>query len=172
MPPLDSGFHADSYKWNYWSLDLLPRLSFNRSVLGNGSSFPPVISDIYKAIELGNEEVFNLLTRNTGIDKVLWRNDVLYDDKATTSDNVTELENNLKEFSSTALLKEYGDWRLYEVGKDTLPAIYAVGAVVETSSDKGIIDGLLYELANETGQTFSQTDHLQPTLIANVLLAL
>lgn len=154
LPPLDQGFHADSYKWGFWSLDLLPRLSFNRSVIGNDTSFPPIVSDVYRAIKTEDEEMFSLLTGKIGIDAVLWRNDVLYDDKVTTSDNFAELESNLKEFSNTTLLKEYGDWRLYGISTDTLPTLYAVGTIVETSSDKGVIDGLLYELADETSQTF------------------
>ncbi len=153
LPPLDQKFHADSYKWGFWSLDLLPRLSFNRSVIGNDVSFPPIVSGVYKAIESENEEAFSLLTRKIGIDAVLWRNDVLYDDKVTTSDNFAELESNLKEFSNITLLKEYGDWRLYGISTDTLPTLYAVGTIVETSSDKGVIDGLLYELADEISQT-------------------
>ena len=145
LPPLDDLFHADSYSWGFWSLDVLPRLSTDRSIVTNDTSFPSIVSEIYKAIEEKDNGRFTVLTRTSGIGAVLWRDDILYNDKTKGSTDVSVLEENLKSFDEITL-DGYsgGPWRLYKLEDDNFQSrVFFPKDIVFTNSDIGVTGEVL-----------------------------
>lgn len=76
---------------------------------------------MYKAIKNNNSEKFLQLAQLAGIQNVLWRGDVLFNDRVTTGANVENEESNLKNFPQVRLLESQGPWKLYSLStKDNL----------------------------------------------------
>lgn len=126
LPKLDSNFMADSYDWGFWSLDILPRLTMNRSIIANNNSSPEIIKNIYDSIDNNDEIMFLKLTGLTGIDKILWRDDVLYSDEITKSSDFKNEEDNIKNFKSISLEKEFDKWRIYKINNPYYQPIFYV----------------------------------------------
>ncbi len=144
LPPLDQGFQNDSYDWGFWSLDPLPRLAMNRSIVANDTDFPSIVSDIYKALEQDDEQSFLYLSGITGVNHVLWRDDVLYSDKETTSEELSFLENRLVNTSGASKAYESGEWRLYDISSaHYLPLFYTPAAITYSQSRPQAMPDLL-----------------------------
>ncbi len=125
IPPMDSQFNSDSYEWGYWSLDLLPRISTTKSFLANDTKREKLVDALYKAIERGDENDFIYFVKLSGVKKVLWRDDILYNNKINKSQDALFWEENLKSFRGVFLEREEGAWRLYGLDK----AIYDLAQV-------------------------------------------
>lgn len=141
LPGLDSTFKTDSYSWGFWSFDILPVLATNRTFIANTVNSSDLISDIYESINQKNEEMFLSLTNTVGVDKVLWRDDVLYSDKETKSNNLAYIRENLEGFKSIRKEKTIGKWTLYSIqslGKVNLVDVAQHISIL--SEDMGIHD--------------------------------
>lgn len=137
LPPIDDAFKADSYSWGYFSLWPLPAATVNIPVVSNNVDSPGIVDDIYLALEENREDIFLELLGRTRINKILWRDDVLYSDKESTSKNLRILEENLKNFSGVTLEKSIGDWRLYGVNnKDERKLFYSSENLIELRDNK------------------------------------
>lgn len=129
LPELDPTFVGDGYTWGYWSLDILPRIAIDNPILasdGNDGS----INEMYKAIKDNDGNKFLQLARITGTQKILWRNDVLFNDRATTGVMLMQEENNLKRFPGVHLEKSSKPWKLYSIDVknnifSTTPYVYS-----------------------------------------------
>ncbi len=126
LPKLYPDFLADSYDWGFFSLDILPRLSMERSIIANDNYSPEIISNIYDAIDKKNENEFLKLTGISGINKILWRDDILYNDKLTTSKDLLQEKNNLEKFKGISLEKRFDKWSVYNIKSENyLPKFYS-----------------------------------------------
>lgn len=143
LPQLDPSFHADSYDWGFFSLDLLPRLSINRSIIANDNNSPAIISAIYSAIDRNNQLEFSRLSGLAGINKILWRGDVLYSDRTTTSKNLSLAEENLSNFNGVSLDKQFGKWKIYNIDSPYyLPLFYIPDWVIYSNSGESLIGNI------------------------------
>ncbi len=124
LPKLDDQFRADSYEWGYFSLDLLPRMATNKSIVANDNSSPPVVENLYEYLEVGDLDSFISLSRLLGINTFLWRDDVLYSDKETTSEDFRFLEQKLIGSNQFKKVFEDGEWRLYAL-ESSAPALFS-----------------------------------------------
>lgn len=113
VPPMDPQFNSDNYSWGYWSLDLLPRLSTTNSLIANDTEREELVDAMYSAIESGDEADFRFFANLAGVNKILWRDDVLYNNKISGSKDASFWEENLKSFQGVSLEKTAGSWRLY-----------------------------------------------------------
>ncbi len=115
LPELDPIYHVDVYGWGFWSLDMLPRLTTSRSIVADTFNSPQIITELYSTIKTNDEKNFMLLAQISGVNKILWRDDILYSDKVSSSESLRYEEDNLKHFSSVTLEKSFGSWKLYSV---------------------------------------------------------
>lgn len=144
LPQLDPSFHADSYTWGFFSLDLLPRLLINRSVIANDNNAPVIISNIYEAINQNDQLSFLRLAGLAGINKVLWRDDVLYSDKATQSKNLSAEEIYLSRFAGVSLEKQFDKWKIYNVDSSYfLPLVYIPESIIYSQSQESLLGDIL-----------------------------
>ncbi len=146
LPKLGSAFNADSYSWNFWSLDVLPRLGTNRSIIANDYK-EPFISDLYTTI-LNDKESFLKEIGMLGINNILWRGDVLYSDKLVTSNNFIDQKNALSPISGFKVKENVGKWDLFSINnKWYLPKIYVPKEIdTYTGQDFNLID--LFHISN------------------------
>lgn len=126
LPSLDPVFHADMTDWSFWSLDLLPRLTTNKSIVADSADAPEIIGGMYNAIQLGNEEQFLRLAYLSGVNKILWRDDAIYGSGMKANSQLHYAENTIKNFHSLRLLKEEGKWRLYDIAYAKLPTVFFI----------------------------------------------
>lgn len=165
LPKLDPNFRADSYDWGFFSLDILPRLSTNRSIIANDNSSPEIIKNIYDSIETNDETMFLKLTGLTGIDKILWRDDVLYSDEITRSSDLRNVEEIIKNFESVLLEKEFDKWKIYKIDNPYYrPLFHIPEKVVLADSEPDIIGGI-FSLQNEPGSNFIFSNNENQDLI-------
>lgn len=137
LPEFDN--QADSYEWGFWGIDSLPRLSTNKSIIVNSANFPEIIGSIYYSISQNEENMFLRLMGSSGINRVLWRDDVLYSDKARTSQDFASIRKNLENFKGVTLEKEIGAWSLYHIDPPYYVSIfYGVDTIVHAQSDISI----------------------------------
>lgn len=155
LPKLYPDFIADSYSWGFWSLDILPRLSIDRSIIANDNNSPQIIQNLYDAIDNKNENEFLKLAGLMGVNVILWRDDVLYTNKSTKSADLKEIENNLKSFKSVSLEKEFDKWRLYKINNPYYkPLFYVPDQIVYAFSDKSL-----------SGKILNTTNSINPEII-------
>lgn len=147
LPKLYPNFLADSYDWGLWSLDILPRLSMERSIIANDNYSPEIISNIYDAIDNKNEDEFLRLAGLAGINKILWRNDILYNNKITRSEDLREIENNINSFKTVSLERKFGKWTLYKINNPYyLPLFYVPKEIVYSDSNKFLLGNILEKI--------------------------
>ena len=127
LPPIDTSFHTDSYEWGFWGLDLFTRLSLSSPTVANDIDLP-IVRAMYNAIYDDNMKLFTTLAKQAGITKLLWRGDVLYSDKATTSNDFSSMKKAVDASSEVKEEKQYGKWTLY-----TLPGVKDVQQVQAAS---------------------------------------
>lgn len=127
---------ADSYGWGFWGIDSLPHLFTNKSIISNSANFPEIVGSIYNSILQNEENSFLRLAGSSGVNKVLWRDDVFYSDKIRTSKDLSQVKKNLENFNSVTLEKEVGQWSLYEV-KSPYHAytFHSIDSIVYAQSD-------------------------------------
>lgn len=146
LPKLDPEFNSDIYDWGFWSLDVLPRLFTSRSIIANTSNFPTIVSSIYEAISRNDENTFFRLAGISGIDRVLWRNDVPLPRNAPSSEKNIDQKNNLERFTGVIKEKTYGAWTLYKINSFShLPSFYAADGVIYAKSDSILLGDILME---------------------------
>lgn len=143
LPPLDQNFQNDSYDWGFWSLDPLPRLAMNRSIVANDSDFPLIVSDIYKALEQGDEQSFLYLSGITGVNHILWRDDLLYSNKVTASEDLMFWKENLTKLSGISEILKSGSWELYGLSGSTQPLFYSAKNLIHSTTDPTRISDVL-----------------------------
>ncbi|MDO8621208.1 MAG: hypothetical protein Q7R31_02915 [Candidatus Levybacteria bacterium] len=151
LPSLDPVFHADITDWNFWSLDLLPRLTTNKSIVADSAGAPPIIGNMYRAIELGNEEQFLRLAYISGVNKILWRDDAVYSNGTKVNAQLHYRENTIKSFHSLRLLKQEGKWRLYDIAFAKLPMDFFVPDNISVNSKYNSYQGQLMAEKSTTG---------------------
>lgn len=146
LPKLDPEFNSDIYNWGFWSLDVLPRLFTNRSIIANTSNFSTVVSSIYEAISRNEENTFFRLAGIAGIDRILWRNDVPLPRNASSNEKNIDQKKNLENFTGITKEKTYGAWTLYKINSFSyLPSFYAADGVIYAKSDSTILRDILME---------------------------
>ncbi len=144
LPKLFPDFLVDGYDWGFFSLDILPRLSMDRSIIANDNYSPEIISNIYHAIDKNNENEFLKLAGLAGINKILWRDDVLYIDKVTASKDLLREKNNLENFKSISLEKHFDKWIIYNIkSKNYLPKFYSPKVINYSISGSDSLSNLL-----------------------------
>lgn len=166
LPPVDPVYGNDSYEWNYWSGDTLLELTSNRSIVARANidvGIPNRITrNIYSAITNNNEAYFLYLTRTYGINKILWRDDILYSDGKTSSKDFVKLNEKLKRLSSVQLEKRVGEWSLYGIqSTNLLPLVYVPKSV--TTSDLQIEEfwNSNYNSRQETLISYADTNNVK-----------
>lgn len=137
LPPLDSNSHADSYQWGFWSLDMLARLGTHIPVVANDTGLP-IVSALYDGARDNNIHLFYALAGRLGIQKILWRGDVLYSEKETTSDNFSSIHDQLLGSSQVNVEKMSGKWTLYSIqdAQCQLPPVRAEPLVNRADMDE------------------------------------
>lgn len=131
LPPLDPAFHQDSYTWGYWSLAPYLRGALSRPILANDSNNPPTIVDaLYQSIRDTNEEQFSRLAYTAGVTHILWRDDILYNDRATDAASFAAEKHALTSFSSLKSEKAFGAWTVYQVSVTETPLVSTANDVI------------------------------------------
>lgn len=126
LPKIDDQINADSYRWGFWSLDSLPILFTNKSVVSKTIHNQDIISAIYEAIDKNDEQLFFQLANLAGINKILWRDDILYTDKKTSISSFSRTKNNLENFREVLPEKQEGAWKMYAIrSSGYVPFFYA-----------------------------------------------
>lgn len=156
LPKLDPSARVDSYTWGFWGLESLPKLSLNHSVVANDNVSPEVVNIIYKSIDQGNSLSTDRLLGNFGINKIIWRNDVLYNDRTTTSKDVYLERDNINNVPSISLEKTFDKWEIYDVkSPNFLPIFYSPKKIISSDSLKPYEDLLLAETDPRFSAIFS-----------------
>lgn len=129
-PELDSTIGEDSYTWGYWSLDFLPRIALKNPVIASDAN-TPIIKDLYKSLHNGDEKLFISLAQKAGIHYILWRDDILHNDKITNAKFLQDEKKHLDSFPSLQVKFSSGKWKLYSIPQTTplftvTPYIYMV----------------------------------------------
>ncbi len=135
LPRLDPVFSSDSYIWGFWSLDPLLTLGAHRTVVYNAQQ-NRMVSELYTAIETRKEIAFTQLGRNLGVTHVLWRDDVMYNDKEITSDVLKHVKESLDSFTNVEKVAAFDAWILYQIRYDSIsPVLSSVDQIVLASNN-------------------------------------
>lgn len=135
MPALDSGFRADGYEWGFWGLDLFSRLSMNASTIANDREIP-IVRAMYQAVGEGDMSAFRSLTKQSGITKILWRDDILYPDKQTIGKDFAYMKRMIETDSDISVEKQFGAWTLYSLGSTSdIEPVSIVGNIVRADAE-------------------------------------
>lgn len=115
LPAIDNN-SADSYNWGFWSLDMLPRLFTNRSIISSPiDDSKNIRNPLSQSVSQNNERLFLQLTNLMGVNKILWRDDILFSDKKKKINSFFKEKENLENFKGVVLEKKSGSWSLYSI---------------------------------------------------------
>lgn len=147
LPRLDERFLVDSYEWGYFGLDILPRLFSKVPIIANDNQNIKMVSSIYESLQDGTVDKAARLASLAGIDTILWRDDVLYNDKKTGSSKFSYIERYLEKEPFSRKF-ENGPWKIYKIEKEPTPDVYAASEVyLSTTSEETLKD--LVSFSNE-----------------------
>ena len=131
-PPLDSGYIGsplDTYKWGYYSLDPMPRMISDRSMVANDAYGHSVLTEnAQQALHDGDSLEFLRYASISGITHVLWRGDVKRSDAMNKDIPFTEMESRLSTMSALSKVVSVGPWTLYSITGKVLPMVYAINS--------------------------------------------
>lgn len=118
-PKLNPVWHADTYKWNYFSLQTVPALLTMHPVLSNDASTSQIDTAVfldvyYKSLIDGTDE-WQKLNRLLGIKYILQRNDTFYNLSWANSENPRKYNKKLSAMNDVKLEKEFGEWQIYSI---------------------------------------------------------
>ncbi len=127
LPQLHSYFKADSYQFGFWSLWPLPdTLVTHASIIANDSNANQEIAkDVYKTFNTASPDDVSRFLGAVGINKLLWRGDVLYSDKVVTSSDLNPVKDVIKTLPGVTMAKKAGAWEVYDISSPYyLPLFY------------------------------------------------
>lgn len=158
LPELDPQFHADSYGWGFWSIDVLARLYVpHAAIVANNDGSPPIISELYDAIRKNDEASFIALTAQSHVTKILWRNDVLYSDKITTAKTFSSIKEAIEGWVSVQKEYEMGEWTLYRLTSTPAETFRcSKGLIIQNNANKGEYHGVMGETDKITNKELSK----------------
>jgi len=130
LPPLNDGWRADAYRWNYWSLTILPNLLFKKPFLANSSNLKKneaiLVNALYKAIWDQDEEKVEKLSTALGVKYFLLRNDFYYDLDWCKTNSPADYQLKLESFPFVKPEEKFGEWSVYRLELDQeLSKIYS-----------------------------------------------
>lgn len=135
VPPLDTGFinsPIDTYKWGFYSLDILQRIAANRSFLANDSNDNGITGLLYRALGERDTDTFIRLSQVAGVTHVLVRDDVMLSGEAVGKLRASEWNDRVSESPLFQEQYKMGEWTLYLVGLGAgAPAVYAASDIYE-----------------------------------------
>lgn len=157
LPRLDPYYKVDSYKWGFWSLEPISKLSLNHSVISNDTVSPEIINEIY---ETDNRDYLNKLLGRFGINKLILRNDVLYNDKKTDIHTLSKEVNGIIGSSNVSLDKKFGEWEIYNVSSsDNNPYVSVQEKVIDANINKKHLEYLLGNEDKSSVIVFNEPDN-------------
>ncbi len=135
LPKLDPGFKIDSYTWGFWSLESLPKLSLNHSTVTNDNVSPKIVGQVYKLLDRGDTLTAEKLLGSLGVNNIILRNDVVYNNKKTKIQDLRLEKNNFLKISSISPVKRFGEWEIYDLKtQNYLPIFYSPKNIVFSHS--------------------------------------
>ena len=159
LPGTVPNWQYDAYQWGFLSLQSLPTLVTNKSVLSNDNKLnteeSQLLFDLYAAFnrrELEQVKEMILLLR---IKYILVREDVSFDQKWTELSNPYQYENMLQNAYKFPEIKSFGKWKVYEVPFEILPQLFTTDSI--DSLDAPIYTVLDY-LSTKNATKFFTTD--------------
>ena len=153
-PPLDMGYIGsplDASTWGYYSLDALPRMITNRTIVANDLYGPLNLVDVLQqSLHDGDSQTLLSYASISGITHVLWRGDVKRSEAMDRDISLVDMENRLSTMS--ALSKEVSEerWSLYKINASVRPMIYVSNKVEYTNTSASQSAYLLKSLPNDT----------------------
>ncbi len=164
LPRLDPYYRVDSYKWGFWSLEPISKLSLNHPVISNDTVSPEIINEIY---ESDNKDYSNKLLGMFGINKLILRNDVLYNDKKTDIHNLSKEIDGIIGSSNVSLDKKYGEWEIYDVSSSNYtPYASAQEKVIDANINKKHLE---YLLGNEDKSSIAVFNEAENDLSRDII---
>lgn len=127
LPELTTSFNnvrMDAYTWNFFSLDILPRNTLDRSIIANDYHALDAVNGLYSEFMDGLKDKFLKLASYTGVRYILWRDDAKYND-AVVKGRTLPLQKEKIALYSDNMVREVGKWRLYDFGQGSeIPLIW------------------------------------------------
>lgn len=139
------GSPIDAYEWGFFSIDSLPQITMDRSVIANDGYANTIIRVLYNAFSENEKGRFLTIAKNLGIRYILWRGDAKYSDEVQVSKSKKEQEKILESFQLNCIY-ENGPWRVYDLGSEEKQMIRAEGNVLQAPdplADYGTLIGLV-----------------------------
>ncbi len=133
VPEVDPDSGIDAYSWGFYSFDYLPKSVFARSVVGGRSTES---RNLYKAIAELRPELVEKYVEIYGIDKILWRGDVIYPTSGLTSSDFVDQKEMIS--SLYTLEAQYGEWMLFDTD-DKEDKIYLSNKLISSNADLSFV---------------------------------
>ncbi len=129
-PPLDRGFinkPIDTYKWGFYSLDILPRSISTIPIIANDATGPggELINRVYESLESRDTYAFFNVATILRIRSILVRRDI----QTSSSQPIPDIAPIAASFGLTKIFDQ-GEWQLWTLPSPSVPPlIQAVSAV-------------------------------------------
>ncbi len=134
-PPLDAGFinqPIDTYRWGFYSLDVLPRLISTVPIIANDATGTggELVNRMYEALDSHDRRSFFNLASILRVRSILVRRDVQFSKPQPAPDFVPIA-------TAFGLTKTFdkGEWQLWDLPGSAPPIVQAAGAVTDFQGD-------------------------------------
>ncbi|MBN1916256.1 hypothetical protein JW796_04745 [Candidatus Dojkabacteria bacterium] len=162
LPKLNEAEPADIYNWGYYSLEPLPSLLSNTSIVSNNFNLTinqeekETVSLLYDSLK-SSPQTFDNLAIRLGINKILLREDFFYNYGGKDNNSPEDMEN-LLEQTSFKQVEKFGEWIIYENPAET-EQVKTIDSPIEIQYEQTtnleIIKAILQEVRNKP---FIRTD--------------
>lgn len=134
LPRLDPYYRVDSYEWGFWSLEPISKLSLNHPVISNDTVSPEIINEIY---ESDDPNYIDRILGRFGINKIILRKDIVYNDKKTKINELNSQAKTILENKNVSLDKKFGQWEIYNFNSSSyIPFVSSPEIVVSANVNK------------------------------------
>lgn len=163
-PPLDIGYIGtplDTSTWGYYSLDAVPRMITNRTIIANDLYGPLNLVDVLQqSLHDGNSASLLSYASISGITHVLWRGDVKRSEAMDRDISLIDMENRLSTMSALSKEVVEGPWSLYKINASVRPMIYLANKVEYTNKSASQSAYILKNLQNDTVLLKTDNQHM------------
>lgn len=160
LPPTNSGWQYDIYKWGYLSFQALPSLVTNQGIVSNDDKINneerQLVLKLYSALENREQDLVEKLTNVLGIKFFLVRNDVRTDLEWAATNLPDMYRKILTEDFKLRSVEKFGEWEIYGIANNNYPKFFLADRINTLKPSDNYAD-VYYDFSNKGVQLLLKT---------------
>lgn len=152
LPGSVPDWQFDAYQWGYLSLQTLPTLITNKSILSDDNKLnieeKTLLTELYSSIEKGDREQARKISSMLRVKYILVREDISYNQNWTRLGNPYRYQEILQNTFGFPLEKSFDKWKVYRVTFEQMPKVFTASSIESFDGPVSLLSGYFFTVPN------------------------